>query len=125
MREPCDVNRRTWSQSAGRLAYPIRPSFEPNVLDTRLPPVVCSWLERRSPMNYQRKASMIVLATLLLAAVSGRSTIARADEGPTFDGPISPPEAQFIQSMQNDLYKRFPHAADAEKAGYVRYTGVD
>jgi hypothetical protein len=69
--------------------------------------------------------SVAVFAALLFALAGGHGAIARADEGPTYDGPISPPEAQFIQSMQNDLYKRFPHAGDAEKAGYVRYTGID
>lgn len=76
-------------------------------------------------MKIQRTSSMVAFVALLLVVVSGPGTIARADEGPTYEGPISPPEAQFIQSMQDDLFKRFPHAADALKAGYVRYTGVD
>jgi hypothetical protein len=68
---------------------------------------------------------MVAFATLLLVVACGPGTVARADEGPTYDGPTSPPEDQFIASMQNDLSSRFQHARDAEKAGYVRYTGVD
>lgn len=76
-------------------------------------------------MNKQRNTWAAFLAAFVLAAACGYTSSARADEGPTYDGPISPPEAQFIQSIQNDLYNRFKHASDAEKAGYVRYTGVD
>ncbi|HEY6449551.1 MAG TPA: hypothetical protein VIX60_02610 [Candidatus Cybelea sp.] len=60
-----------------------------------------------------------------LAALFAITAVARADEGPTFKGPLSSSEAQFVQSVQRDLIARFPHATDAEKAGYVRYTGVD
>jgi hypothetical protein len=76
-------------------------------------------------MRIHRTLSIAAISALLCAAICGPGTIARADEGPTYDGPISPPEAQFIQSMQDDLYKRFSHASDAIKAGYVRYTGID
>lgn len=76
-------------------------------------------------MKVHRTVSIAAFVAVLCAAVGGSGVMARADEGPTYDGPISPPEAQFIQSMQDDLYKRFPHAADAEKAGFVRYTGID
>jgi hypothetical protein len=76
-------------------------------------------------MRIHRTLRVAAIAALLCAGVCGSDTIARADEGPTYDGPISPPEAQFIQSMQDDLYKRFSHASDAIKAGYVRYTGID
>jgi hypothetical protein len=61
----------------------------------------------------------------VLAALCAITSVARADESPTFKGPLSPSEAQFVQSVQRDLIVRFPHAGDAEKAGYVRYTGVD
>ena len=61
----------------------------------------------------------------LLAAVFALGAVARADEKPTYVGPVSPSEAKFIASVQHDLLARFPHVADAEKAGYVRYTGVD
>ncbi len=48
-----------------------------------------------------------------------------ADENPTYTGPTSASEASFVKAIQADLNKRFPTAADAEKAGYVRYTGED
>jgi hypothetical protein len=76
-------------------------------------------------MSTQRMVQVAFLAAFLSAGACGFATAARADEGPTFDGPISPPEAQFIASIQSDLFNRFKHASDAEKAGYVRYTGVD
>ena len=50
---------------------------------------------------------------------------ALADEAPTYTGPLSPSEEQFVQSVKTDLLARFPHASDAEKAGYVRYTSPD
>lgn len=34
-------------------------------------------------------------------------------------------ENAFVAAMQADLNKRFPTSADAEKAGYVRYTNPD
>jgi hypothetical protein len=55
----------------------------------------------------------------------GTLAVAKADENPTYNGPLSPSEKAFVQSIQADLGKRFPTAADAEKAGYIRYTGVD
>ncbi len=63
--------------------------------------------------------------TAALAALFAITAVARADEAPTFKGPVSPSETQFIQAAQRDLTARFPHASDAEKAGYVRYTGID
>ncbi len=64
-------------------------------------------------------------AAAVLAAACTVFTIARADEGPTYDGPMTQAETKFAQSVQQDLADRYAHAADAEKAGYVRYTGVD
>jgi hypothetical protein len=40
------------------------------------------------------------------------------------DKPIGA-EVQFVQSIQADLMHRFPTAADAEKAGYLRFTYED
>ncbi len=57
--------------------------------------------------------------------VLGTLAVASADQDPTYHGPLSPSEKAFVQSIQADLGKRFPTAADAEKAGYIRYTGVD
>ncbi|MGC1379650.1 MAG: hypothetical protein WA814_01360 [Candidatus Baltobacteraceae bacterium] len=66
-----------------------------------------------------------LLAAALLAALCALPTMARADEQPTDTGPLAPSEAQFVASVQRDLMARFPHVADAEKAGYVRYTSPD
>ena len=49
----------------------------------------------------------------------------RADENPTYSGPLSASERAFVSAIQSDLNARFPHASDAEKAGYVRYTNED
>jgi hypothetical protein len=63
----------------------------------------------------------------LLCAVFAIATgaIALADQGPTYKGPMSASEQQFVAGIQADLTKRFPTATDAEKAGYVRYTNED
>ena len=59
----------------------------------------------------------VVLVTMIVAS--------RADQSPNYKGPLSASEKAFVQSIQTDFNQRFPHASDAEKAGYVRYTGVD
>lgn len=51
--------------------------------------------------------------------------VARADQEPNYFGPLSPGETAFVKAIQSDLMKRFPTAADAEKAGYIRYTNAD
>jgi hypothetical protein len=61
----------------------------------------------------------------VLAALCAMTAVARADEQPTYTGPLSPSETQFLDSVRRDLTARFPHASDAEKAGYVRYTAPD
>ncbi len=65
----------------------------------------------------------LVLGLLIAAFVTSLAAI--ADENPTYSGPMSPSEKAFVQSIQTDLMKRFPTAADAQKAGYVRYTNAD
>jgi hypothetical protein len=60
---------------------------------------------------------------LALALLVGAPAL--ADQNATYTGPESPAEKAFVASIQADLMKRFPTAADAVKAGYVRYTGVD
>jgi hypothetical protein len=65
------------------------------------------------------------LTAAVLAAFCALSTAARADEAPTYTGPLSATETQFVQSVQRDLLARFPHVTDAEKAGYFRYTAPD
>ncbi len=66
-----------------------------------------------------------LLIASLLATFCAFAVVARADEGPTYKGPPSPSEEAFLKSVRSDLTARFPHASDAEKAGYVRYTSVD
>jgi hypothetical protein len=61
----------------------------------------------------------------VLTAFFALAGAARADEQPTDTGPLTASEAAFVASVQRDLTARFPHVADAEKAGYVRYTGID
>ena len=51
--------------------------------------------------------------------------VALGDEQPTYNGPMSASEQAFVSAMASDLMARFPTAADAEKAGYVRYTSKD
>lgn len=60
----------------------------------------------------------------LLAALSAPA-IALADQEPTYKGPVSASEKAFVSAISSDLMTRFPTAADAEKAGYVRYTSED
>ncbi len=64
-------------------------------------------------------------ALFLLIAAFALPAIARADQGPTYFGPLSPAESAFVKAIQTDLMARFPTAQDAEKAGYVRYTNAD
>lgn len=59
------------------------------------------------------------------AFIAAAATSALADQGPSYTGPLSASEKQFVANIQADLMKRFPTAADAEKAGYVRYTNED
>jgi hypothetical protein len=68
----------------------------------------------------RRRALFGTLAVLISLCAS-----VRADQSPTNSGRLSPSESAFVRSIQADLQARFPHAADAEKAGYVRYTNVD
>ena len=73
-------------------------------------------------MSVRLAATYAAAAFLVLAATA---RLAIADETPTFKGPQSAAETSFVRSIQAELSKRFPTAADAEKAGYVRYTGED
>lgn len=68
---------------------------------------------------------MVKYASLLALTLLIFSGFALADAGPTYSGPLSASEQTFVKSIQADLGKRFPTAADAEKAGYVRYTNPD
>jgi hypothetical protein len=66
-----------------------------------------------------RYVSLIALLSFMLSAV------ALADQDQKYAGPVSASEQTFVQSVKADLTKRFPTPADAEKAGYVRYTNPD
>lgn len=50
---------------------------------------------------------------------------APAAQDPTYTSAESPAEKRFVATIQRDLMNRFPTAASAQRAGYVRYTGVD
>jgi hypothetical protein len=65
------------------------------------------------------------ISLLFAALLSITAGIALADQGPTYTGPMSASEKQFVAKIQADLMKRFGTAAQAEKAGYVRYTNED
>lgn len=67
------------------------------------------------------KRSLALCVALIVSAAAA----AMADQGPSYKGPLSASEKAFVTSIQADLNKRFPTAADAEKAGYVRYTNED
>ena len=67
------------------------------------------------------KRFFLFFAALIIAAAAN----AWADQGPSYKGPLSASEKQFVASIQADLTKRFPTAADAQKAGYIRYTNED
>ncbi|HLI94709.1 MAG TPA: hypothetical protein VKT72_01345 [Candidatus Baltobacteraceae bacterium] len=64
-------------------------------------------------------------SVLCAAFVIAAAAVALADQGPTYTGPMSASEKQFVAGIQADLMKRFPTAADAVRAGYVRYTNED
>ena len=63
------------------------------------------------------------LASVVLVALT--CTAALADSGPAVSGPPTISESKFLNAIQADLGKRFPTAADAERAGYIRYTNED
>lgn len=68
------------------------------------------------------KRAIFALALLALGASS--FGFAGAKDA-ALSGKPGPTEAAFVSSMQKDLQARFPTAADAEKAGYVRFTNED
>jgi hypothetical protein len=73
-----------------------------------------------------RKVPMLKRVVLSFAiATIAMTAFASADQDPTYKGPLSPSEKAFVASIQADLGARFPTASDAEKAGYIRYTGID
>ncbi|MGA8535609.1 MAG: hypothetical protein WB615_15985 [Candidatus Tumulicola sp.] len=68
---------------------------------------------------------MKLAATLILLFALTAPAAALADQNATYFGSTTSAENAFVASIQADLMKRYPTAADAEKAGYVRYTEED
>jgi hypothetical protein len=62
---------------------------------------------------------------ILLAFVAVAATASLLAAAPKLSGKPVGAEVQFVRSIQADLMHRFPTAADAEKAGYVRFTYED
>ena len=62
-----------------------------------------------------------------LIAFGAGSAFAGGDQEPTIKQSVKPnaPEAAFVVAMQADLTKRFAKPADAEAAGFFRYTDAD
>jgi hypothetical protein len=65
------------------------------------------------------------VSLLLAAAVLAVPLRTLADQNATYHGPVGASEKAFVAAVQADLMKRYPTAADAEKAGYIRYTSED
>lgn len=79
---------------------------------------------------FKRVLSAAVLAifsctTLALAATPMPMAPHKPAAAATPDPKPSGAEVAFVSSIQADLMKRFPTAADATKAGYMRYTDED
>jgi hypothetical protein len=72
-------------------------------------------------MNRLRLLALISLGTALTLPLALRAP-ARADDP---SGKPSPTEAAFVHDVSADLAARFPTPADAEKAGFLRYTDED
>lgn len=73
----------------------------------------------------ERMIKSFPLAALLAAFALAAPAPALSDEQPTYRGPMNASEKAFASAIAADLMARFPTAADAEKAGYVRYTSED
>lgn len=71
---------------------------------------------------FSRLFGAIAGAVLLSTSISyAAMPMAKATPGPKPQGA----ENAFVSSIQEDLMARFPTSADAEKAGYFRYTNED
>jgi hypothetical protein len=67
-----------------------------------------------------------LISTLAAALVLGYSAPAFAQTGAASPAPSpNAAEAKFVSGIRSDLMARFPTAADAVKAGYIRYTNED
>jgi len=70
----------------------------------------------------------LLLSLVFFAVASVGDVLANENPSfrqPTFTGPLSASEKAFVAAAQSDLGPRFATASEAEKAGYVRYTGED
>lgn len=65
----------------------------------------------------------LVLCALLFAIAA--PAIGLADQDATYHRPLSASEKTFVSAIAADLMARYPTAADAEKAGFIRYTPED
>jgi hypothetical protein len=65
------------------------------------------------------------IALLTLALALTVPSVAAADQNATYTGPTNASENAFVTSISSYLMKTYPTAADAEKAGYIRYTNED
>jgi hypothetical protein len=70
-------------------------------------------------------STMKKILIAIAACIYALTAVALADSGPSYAGAASASEAAFVRGIQSDLEARFPTAADAVKAGYVRYTNAD
>jgi hypothetical protein len=78
------------------------------------------------PVVRRRSGPSGFLTVLAIVCATAAPTFAQSDlERPAYRGPSSAAEARFVARASADLHKRFGRAADAERAGYVRYTNVD
>ena len=71
--------------------------------------------------GYMMKITAALAALVALALPA----LAMADQDATYFGALNAAEKTFVASIQSYLMQTYPTAADAEKAGYVRYTGED
>src|SRR5690242_12447843 len=80
-------------------------------------------LQQRHPNGEPRmKRALFTLALLAL----GASTFASSNAAqPKLSPKPVGAEIAFVSGIQKDLQARFPTPADAEKAGYFRYTNED
>jgi hypothetical protein len=72
-------------------------------------------------INVTMKCVTLLVLLLSLAGLGN----ARADQAATYHGQTSASENAFVSAIAKDLMARYPTAADAEKAGYIRYTSED
>lgn len=69
--------------------------------------------------------TMKFFALCMFALAIAAPAVAVADQDATYHGPLSVSEQAFVSTIVADLMARYPTAADAEKAGFIRYTPED